>query len=46
MSDAMAKAASGQIRPVIDTRLDLEHLEEGLKRLEARDVFGKIVVKL
>lgn len=46
MSDAMTKMASGQVRAVIDTRLDLDHLEEGLRRLEARDVFGKIVVEL
>jgi alcohol dehydrogenase len=46
MSDAMMKVASGQVRPVIDTRLDLEHLDQGLRRLEARDVFGKIVVEL
>ena len=46
MSDAMTKMASGQVRPVIDTRLDLEHLDQGLRRLEARDVFGKIVVEL
>lgn len=45
MSDAMTKMASGQVRPIIDTRIDLEHLDQGLRRLEARDVFGKIVVE-
>ena len=32
------------IRPVIDTVLPLADLEVGLKRLEAREVFGKIVI--
>lgn len=46
MSDAMAKIADGAAHPVIDTRLSLDHLDEGLRRLESRDVFGKIVVEL
>jgi alcohol dehydrogenase len=46
MADAMAKIATGQARPVIDTRIGLDQLDQGLRRLESRDVFGKIVVEL
>jgi alcohol dehydrogenase len=41
---ALAKMASG-LRPVIDTELPLPDFEQGLKRLESRQVFGKIVVR-
>ena len=43
---AMTKIAAGQAHPVIDTRITLDQLDEGLRRLEGRDVFGKIVVEL
>lgn len=46
MSEAMAKMASRQAHPVIDTRIGLDQLDEGLRRLESRHVFGKIVVDL
>jgi alcohol dehydrogenase len=46
MSDVMGKLAAGLARPVIDTRINLEQLDAGLKRLEDRNVFGKIVVEL
>ena len=46
MADAMTKIAAGQAHPVIDTRITLDQLDEGLRRLEGRDVFGKIVVEL
>lgn len=46
MADAMRKIADGQARPVIDTRIGLDQLDEGLRRLESRNVFGKIVVDL
>jgi alcohol dehydrogenase len=46
MAESMEKMASGAARPVIDTMLGLDELETGLKRLEDRQVFGKIVVRL
>jgi NADPH:quinone reductase-like Zn-dependent oxidoreductase len=45
IGEGLAKIAQG-IRPVIDTVLDAERFQEGLARLEARKVFGKIVIKL
>jgi alcohol dehydrogenase len=44
MSTVMDKLARGIVRPVIDGVIGLEEIETGLKRLEARDVFGKIIV--
>jgi len=44
-AEALAKMAAG-ILPVVDTVLPLERFGEGLARLEAREVFGKIVVRL
>ena len=41
--DALAKMANG-LTPVIDTEFALADIEQGLKRLESRQVFGKIVV--
>ncbi len=46
MSSSMDKMASGAVKPVIDTVIPLEQLEAGLKRLESRQVFGKILVEL
>ncbi|HVY59770.1 MAG TPA: zinc-binding dehydrogenase [Xanthobacteraceae bacterium] len=42
--DALAKMADG-ILPVIDTEVDLADLEQGLARLESRQVFGKVIVR-
>lgn len=46
MRAAMEKMAAGEVKPVIDTVVPLDDLETGLKRLESRQVFGKIVVTL
>jgi alcohol dehydrogenase len=46
ISDAMAKIAAGSAQPVIDTRIGLDQLDEGLRRLESRDVFGKIIIEI
>ncbi|MCP4932801.1 MAG: zinc-binding dehydrogenase [bacterium] len=46
MASVMDKMATGRVKPVIDTVLELKDVEEGLIRLENRDVFGKIIVKL
>jgi NADPH:quinone reductase-like Zn-dependent oxidoreductase len=37
---------AGGVRPVIDATYGLDRYREGLARLEARDVFGKIIVTL
>jgi alcohol dehydrogenase len=41
--DSLAKMAGGML-PVIDTEVPLADFEQGLARLESRQVFGKIVV--
>ncbi len=46
MRSVMQKLADGTVKPVIDTVLPLEEVETGLQRLENRDVFGKIIVRL
>ncbi len=43
ISDGLAKMANGLL-PVIDMEVQLADFEQGLKRLESRAVFGKIVV--
>jgi NADPH:quinone reductase-like Zn-dependent oxidoreductase len=45
MRRALDRIAGG-VRPVIDTVFALEDFRAGLARLEARDVFGKLVVEL
>ncbi|HVC59690.1 MAG TPA: zinc-binding dehydrogenase [Acetobacteraceae bacterium] len=45
LSRALDRIASG-VRPVIDTVYPLEDFRAGLARLEARDVFGKLLVEL
>jgi NADPH:quinone reductase-like Zn-dependent oxidoreductase len=44
ISQSLEKMAEG-IRPVIDTVLDIHNFEQGIHRLAARDVFGKIVIR-
>jgi alcohol dehydrogenase len=46
MRAVMDKMARGHVAPVIDTKLSLEAIGEGLERLEQRDVFGKILITL
>src|SRR5262249_40389790 len=41
--DSLAKMAGG-LTPVIDTEVPLADIEQGLARLESRQVFGKIIV--
>lgn len=45
MRSVMRKMAARTVHPVIDTVLPLDRIEDGLARLESRDVFGKIIVK-
>jgi alcohol dehydrogenase len=44
IATALAKMADG-LTPVIDTEVALPDFESGLKRLETRQVFGKVIVK-
>jgi len=46
MVNAMQKMAAGIVHPVIDTMVGFDDLEQALKRMEGRDVFGKIILKL
>jgi NADPH:quinone reductase-like Zn-dependent oxidoreductase len=45
LTRALDRIASG-VRPVIDTVYGLDDFRAGVDRLEARDVFGKLVVEL
>lgn len=42
---AMARMATG-VLPVIDTEFTLETFRDGLARMEQRDIFGKMIVRL
>lgn len=46
MADAMEKFARGIVEPVIDTEATFETLDDALKRMETRDVFGKIILRI
>ena len=46
MANAMQKMAEGIVHPVVDTIVDFGDIEKALKRLESRDVFGKIILKI
>jgi alcohol dehydrogenase len=46
MRGSMEKMAQGAVKPVIDTVVPVDALETGLRRLESRQVFGKIIVTL
>ena len=46
MADAMQKMAAGIVRPVIDTEVGFDTIDAALKRMEGRDVFGKIILRL
>ena len=40
----MGLIAAGKMKPVIDNVLPLERAVEGLRMIESREVFGKVVV--
>jgi NADPH:quinone reductase-like Zn-dependent oxidoreductase len=42
--DVLAQVVAGRLSPVIDAVLPLSRVAEGHRRLEAREVFGKIVL--
>ncbi|MBX3577171.1 MAG: zinc-binding dehydrogenase [Rhizobiaceae bacterium] len=46
MANAMQKMAAGLVSPVIDTEVDFDGIGEALKRMEGRDVFGKIILRV
>ncbi|TAH69368.1 MAG: NADPH:quinone oxidoreductase [Rhodopseudomonas palustris] len=45
IEESLAKMANG-ILPVIDTEVTIDDVEVALKRMESRQVFGKIIVRL
>ena len=46
MASAMQKMARGLVHPVIDTEVELGNIDTALERMEGRQVFGKIILKL
>ncbi|ESY32341.1 zinc-binding dehydrogenase [Mesorhizobium sp. M1148] len=46
MANAMQKMAAGQVAPVIDTEVGFDGIDAALKRMEGRDVFGKIILRV
>ncbi|ENN92268.1 zinc-binding dehydrogenase [Bartonella bovis] len=46
MANAMQKMAQGIVSPIIDTIVDFNKIDTALKRIESRDVFGKIILKI
>jgi len=46
MVDAMDKMAAGIVHPVIDSVVSFEEIDSALARMEGRDVFGKIILKI
>ncbi|TWH01194.1 alcohol dehydrogenase [Mesorhizobium sp. J18] len=46
MANAMQKMAAGLVHPVIDTIAGFDEIDTALKRMEGRDVFGKIILRV
>lgn len=46
MANAMHKMARGLVHPVVDTEIGFEDIGKALERMEGRDVFGKIILRL
>ena len=46
MATVMAKLATGKVKPVIDTEVGFDGLDKALQRMEGRDVFGKILLRI
>lgn len=46
MADAMQKMARGIVHPVIDAEVGFDDIDTALARMESRDVFGKIILRL
>jgi NADPH:quinone reductase-like Zn-dependent oxidoreductase len=45
IADSLDKMAGG-LTPVIDSVFELANFEQGLARLEGRQVFGKVIITL
>ncbi len=46
MRSVMEKLARGVVHPVVDSEIGVESFADALTRLESRDVFGKILLRL
>ncbi|WP_375650675.1 zinc-binding dehydrogenase [Bartonella sp. OT172YNZD] len=46
MKNAMQKMAQKTVHPVIDTIVGLDEIDTALKRMESRDIFGKIILTI
>jgi alcohol dehydrogenase len=46
MANAMQKMAAGLVQPVIDTEAGFDSIGDALARMESRDVFGKIILRV
>ncbi|MCR4266231.1 zinc-binding dehydrogenase [Nitratireductor sp. ZSWI3] len=46
MADAMQKMAAGLVSPVVDTVVGFDDIDTALARMEGRDVFGKIILRI
>ena len=46
MANSMQKMAAGLVSPVIDTEVDFDGIDAALKRMEGRDVFSKIILRV
>lgn len=46
MANAMRKMAAGIVAPVVDTEVDFDGIGKALERMEGRDVFGKIILRV
>ena len=38
--------AAGQVAPVVDTEIGFDDIGKALERMEGRDVFGKIILRV
>ena len=46
MANALQKMAAGQVTPVVDTEIGFDDIGKALERMENRDVFGKIILRV
>ena len=46
MANAMQKMAAGVVEPVVDTELGFDDIGTALQRMESREVFGKILLRV
>jgi alcohol dehydrogenase len=46
MANAMQKMGRGLVHPVIDTEVGFDDIDRALERMESRQIFGKIILKM